>query len=82
MSGRFILNYLRDSYIGLDSFGEADLRFLEELSHEAQFFNISGLCADISRRRVERSVVARSWGGRGVGGGCRQQLLQYEPRAR
>ncbi|CAN0315345.1 unnamed protein product [Ascophyllum nodosum] len=50
---RFILNYLRDSYIGLDSFGEADLHFLEELSHEAQFFNISGLCADISRRMTE-----------------------------
>lgn len=51
-SSRFILNYLRDSYIGLDSFGEEDLHFLEELSHEAQFFNIAGLCADISRRRV------------------------------
>lgn len=47
---RFILNYLRDSYIGLDSFGKEDLHFLEELSHEAQFFNIAGLCADISRR--------------------------------
>ncbi|CAM9552196.1 unnamed protein product, partial [Scytosiphon promiscuus] len=47
---RFILNYLRDSYIGLDSFGKEDLHFLEELSHEAQFFNIGGLCSDISRR--------------------------------
>eukprot|EP00904_Undaria_pinnatifida_P006272 jgi/Undpi1/2775/HiC_scaffold_14.g06152.m1 len=50
---RFILNYLRDSYIGLDSFGKEDLHFLEELSHEAQFFNIAGLCADISRRMSE-----------------------------
>ncbi|CAN0378545.1 unnamed protein product [Pylaiella littoralis] len=47
---RFILNYLRDSYIGLESFGKEDLHFLEELSHEAQFFNIAGLCSDISRR--------------------------------
>lgn len=47
---RHILNYLRDSYIGLESFGKEDLHFLEELSHEAQFFNIAGLCSDISRR--------------------------------
>lgn len=46
----FILNYMRDSYIGLESFGKEDLHFLEELSHEAQFFNIAGLCSDISRR--------------------------------
>ncbi|CAM9327371.1 unnamed protein product [Choristocarpus tenellus] len=47
---RHILNYLRDNYIGLESFGAGDLRFMEELLQEAQFFNVSGLCQDLSRR--------------------------------
>ncbi|CAM9562374.1 unnamed protein product, partial [Phaeothamnion confervicola] len=47
---RHILNYLRDSYIYLDSRGTADLHFLEELLQEAQFYNVSGLCEDVARR--------------------------------
>mmetsp|Transcript_2270 Transcript_2270/g.3230 ORF Transcript_2270/g.3230 Transcript_2270/m.3230 type:complete len:204 (-) Transcript_2270:112-723(-) len=50
---RHILNYLRGNRINLDTLGLESLSFMDELLLEAQYFNINGLCEDLSRRIAE-----------------------------
>jgi hypothetical protein len=50
---RYILNYMRDGRICLDGRGAPHTGFLEELLVEAQFYNLSGLCDELTGRLSE-----------------------------